>query len=117
MTSQLKLSFSIVCFYALFLVSCKSAIKNDKPTAIDTTKVFEDISFEEPKITENLIINSPYDLLGYWVGMFKADSDSEVEYVDETDGYSYDAVKKLTFSIDKISTDSVFGHSIFRRLQ
>lgn len=97
----------------LFLViSCKEAIKNEKKYVAQQR--FEDIQFPKPEITNHAIVNYKEDLLGYWVGYFKPDfSEEEMDSIFESESELVNHLyKKITFSIDEIKADSVFGHTI-----
>jgi hypothetical protein len=99
------------------LFSCKEAIKNEDKLVVENT--FEEIQFVEPEITNSKAVNSVNDLLGYWVGNFEADISSEKRdsiYNSDESEYSnngyYIVNRKITYSIDEIKGDSIFGHSI-----
>lgn len=97
----------------LFLIiSCKEAIKNEKKYVAQQS--FEDIQFPKPEITNHAIVNNKEDLLGYWVGDFKPDfSEEEMDSIFESESELVNHLyKKITFSIDEIKADSVFGHTI-----
>lgn len=104
-------------FFALsliiFLFSCKEAIKNEEKLVVENT--FDEIQFIKPEITNSKAVNSVEDLLGYWVGDFEADiSTREYDSIidkHQEDG-NYIVYRKITFSIDEVKGDSIFGHSI-----
>lgn len=85
-----------------------------KPSDSGVSKVEEESAkepyyFREPlNVTPNLVIRSQEDLLGYWVGDFYPDNDRMLENHLEEE-YSYN---KINISIDSLSGDSVFGHSV-----
>jgi hypothetical protein len=104
--------------YLLFLIvtflSCKETIKNEKKVeklAVNNETV---LKFEEPSVSENLIMLSKDDLLGYWVGNFDSDlSDIEEEHlIEEDNNIHFSLNKKITISIDEINDSIVKGHSI-----
>jgi hypothetical protein len=103
------ITFSIL----ISLFSCKEAIKNEPVLVAENS--FEEIQFTEPEITNSKAVNSVEDLLGYWVGDFEADI-SKKEYDSIIDKHqeegNYIVYRKITFSIDEIKGDSIFGHSI-----
>ncbi len=108
----------ILIILVLFsLISCKEAIKNEPVLVAENT--FEDIKFVEPKITNSNAVNTVDDLLGYWVGNFEADISKEqydsIIMADKDlfiEKSFYLMNRKITFSIDEIKGDSIFGHSI-----
>lgn len=92
------------------MVSCKEAIKNDVKFVAEQS--FEEIQFVEPKVSNSLVVNNKEDLLGYWVGDFKADiSEEKKDSIYQENNYNL-LNRKITFSIDEIKGDSIFGHSI-----
>lgn len=100
------ITFSIL----VSLFSCKEAIKNEPVLVAENT--FEEIQFIEPEITNSKAVNSVEDLLGYWVGNFEADiSEEKKEAIYQENNYNL-INRKITFSIDEIKGDSIFGHSI-----
>lgn len=111
----MKKIFTLCLVISLF--SCKEAIKNEEKLVVENT--FEEIQFVEPKITNSKAVNSVADLLGYWVGNFQADISqeqydsiimSEKEFYIEKSYYLMN--RKITFSIDEIKGDSIYGHSV-----
>lgn len=105
--------FSLLFLIVTFL-SCKETIKNEKKVeklAVNNETV---LKFEEPSVSENLIMLSEDDLLGYWVGNFDSDlSDIEEEHlIEEDNNISFSLNKKITISIDEINDSIVKGHSI-----
>ena len=107
----------IVLSVLVSLFGCKKAIKNEEVLVAENT--FEEIQFVEPEITNSNAVNTVEDLLGYWVGNFEADiTQEQYDSIVETDkGFfiekSYSLMnRKITFSIDEIKEDSIFGHSI-----
>lgn len=91
-------------------LSCKEAIKNEEVLVAENT--FEEIQFVEPEITNSKAVNSVEDLLGYWVGDFEADISKEKrDSIYQENNYNL-INRKLTFSIDEIRGDSIFGHSV-----
>lgn len=105
----MKILYPLIC--AVFLtVSCKEAIKNNRKFVAKQS--FEEIQFVEPKFNTSLVVNSKEDLLGYWVGDFKADiSEEKTDSIYQERNYNL-LNRKITFSIDEIKGDSIFGHSI-----
>ena len=106
----MKIFSSLLC--VLFLsISCKEAIKNEVKFKAEQT--FEEIQFVEPKVSNSLVVNSKEDLLGYWVGDFKANlSDEAMDTIYGNEKYANLISRKITFSIDEIKGDSIIGHSI-----
>lgn len=105
--------FSLLFLIVTFL-SCKETIKNEKKVeklAVNNETV---LKFEEPSVSENLIMLSQDDLLGYWVGNFDSDlSDIEEEHlIEEDNNIHFSLNKKITISIDEINDSIVKGHSI-----
>ena len=107
----------IILSVLVSLFGCKEAIKNEEILVAENT--FEEIQFVEPEITNSNAVNVVEDLLGYWVGNFEADiSEEQYDFIIETDKSffiekSYNLLnRKITFSIDEIKEDSIFGHSI-----
>jgi hypothetical protein len=107
------IAFSIL----VSLFSCKEAIKNEPVLVTENT--FAEIQFVEPEITNSNAVNSVEDLLGYWVGNFQADiTQEQFDSITMADKdlfieKSYSLMnRKITFSIDEIKEDSIFGHSI-----
>lgn len=99
------------------LFSCKEVIKNEEVLVVKNT--FKEIQFVEPEITNSKAVNTVEDLLGYWVGNFEADISLEKRdsiYNSDESAYTnsgyYLVNRKITFSIDEIKGDSIFGHSI-----
>ncbi len=95
------------------LFSCKEVIKNEPVLVAENT--FEEIQFVEPEITNSKAVNVVEDLLGYWGGDFEADiSTREYDSIIDKhqEGGNYIVYRKITFSIDEIKGDSIFGHSI-----
>ena len=92
------------------LFSCKEAIKNEPVLVAENS--FEEIQFTEPEITNSKAVNLVEDLLGYWVGDFEADiSEEKRDSIYQENNYNL-LNRKITFSIDEIKGDSIFGHSI-----
>lgn len=91
---------------------CKEAIKNEVAQKIKEDEILYD--FAEPEVTENLVMTTKEDLLGYWVGDFKSDLtvEEEREFADSEDYYEYNYYKQISISIDKIEDTLVNGHSI-----
>ncbi|EAZ96029.1 hypothetical protein FBBAL38_01380 [Flavobacteria bacterium BAL38] len=105
----MKLFYSLICI-SFFTISCKEVIKNEKKFVAEQS--FEEIQFVEPKVSNSLVVNSKADLLGYWVGDFKADiSEEKTDSIYQEKNYNL-LNRKITFSIDEIKGDSIFGHSI-----
>ncbi|MDP5097498.1 MAG: YARHG domain-containing protein [Flavobacterium sp.] len=105
----MKLFYSLICI-SFFTISCKEVIKNEKKFVAEQS--FEEIQFVEPKVSNSLVVNSKEDLLGYWVGDFKADiSEEKTDSIYQEKNYNLLNIK-ITFSIDEIKGDSIFGHSI-----
>ncbi|MQP24900.1 YARHG domain-containing protein [Flavobacterium sp. LMO8] len=105
----MKLFYSLICI-SFFTISCKEVIKNEKKFVAEQS--FEEIQFVEPKVSNSLVVNSKEDLLGYWVGDFKADiSEEKTDSIYQEKNYNL-LNRKITFSIDEIKGDSIFGHSI-----
>lgn len=104
----MKKIFTLCLVISLF--SCKEAIKNEEVLVVENT--FEEIQFVEPKITNSKAVNSVADLLGYWVGNFEADISNEKMDSLEFENKFYLIDRKITFSIDEIKGDSIFGHSV-----
>lgn len=105
----MKLFYCLICI-PFFTISCKEAIKNDVKFVAEQS--FEEIQFVEPKVSNSLVVNSKEDLLGYWVGDFKADiSEEKKDSIYKENNYNL-LNRKITFSIDEIKGDSIFGHSI-----
>ncbi|AWM14423.1 hypothetical protein DI487_11525 [Flavobacterium sediminis] len=101
----------IVLFVLTILVSCKEVVKKEEKPLVEQKK--EEVSFEKPLINDNLSIKSKDDFLGYWVGDFKANLyDAQKDTIYGNDKYSNLITRKITFSIDEIKNDSVFGHSV-----
>lgn len=101
----------IVAFSVLVsLFSCKEAIVNEEVLIAENT--FEEIQFVEPEITNSKAVYSVNDLLGYWVGDFEADISNEKKDSLEMENNYNLVTRKITFSIDEIKGDSIFGHSI-----
>ena len=105
----MKFFYPLICIIFL-TISCKEAIKNEKKFIAEQS--FEEIQFVEPKVSNSLVVNSKEDLLGYWVGDFKADiSEEKTDSIYQEKNYNL-LNRKITFSIDEIKGDSIFGHSI-----
>lgn len=105
----MKLFYSLICI-SFFTISCKEVIKNEKKFVAEQS--FEEIQFVEPKVSNSLVVNSKEDLLGYWVGDFKSDiSEEKIDSIYQEKNYNL-LNRKITFSIDEIKGDSIFGHSI-----
>ena len=105
----MKFFYPLICIIFL-TISCKEAIKNEKKFIAEQS--FEEIQFVEPKVNNSLVVNSKEDLLGYWVGDFKADiSEEKTDSIYQEKNYNL-LNRKITFSIDEIKGDSIFGHSI-----
>jgi hypothetical protein len=107
----MKFLYPLICIVFL-TISCKEAIKNEKKFVAEQS--FEEIQFTVPKVSNSLVVNSKEDLLGYWVGGFRANiTDSALDsiYDNDNDFVNY-LYRKITFSIDEIKGDSIFGHSI-----
>jgi len=107
----MKILFPLICIVFLS-ISCKEAIKNDVKFVAEQS--FEDIQFVVPKVNKSLVVNAKEDLLGYWVGDFKANlTDEELDSIYQNDEKSVNYLyRKITFSIDEIKGDSIIGHSI-----
>ncbi|MES2543825.1 MAG: YARHG domain-containing protein [Bacteroidota bacterium] len=106
----MKCFFKIAILFFI-LTSCKDAIKNE--SKILAQENFEDIQFAEPKVTNSLIVTERHDLLGYWIGNFEASlSQEQSDSIYKNEEYNPDVQFKITFSIDKIKGDSIYGHSI-----
>lgn len=104
----------ILFFVIVSFLSCKKVIKNDKTVAAVFINNEEVINFEEPVVTDNLIMFSKEDLLGYWVGNFDSDLSEEEEETlsNEDENIYFNLRKKITVSIDEIKDSIVKGHSI-----
>ncbi|WP_333808420.1 YARHG domain-containing protein [Flavobacterium sp.] len=107
----MKFLYPLICIVFL-TISCKEAIKNEKKFVAEQS--FEEIQFTVPKVSNSLVVNSKEDLLGYWVGGFRANiTDSALDSIYDNDNDSVNYLyRKITFSIDEIKGDSIFGHSI-----
>lgn len=108
------MKYSILFFLLIGFYSCKEVIKNEKSIAevfVNDEKV---IDFKKPVVTNNLIMLTKDDLLGYWVGDFDSDlsKDEEDALSNEDDNIYYSLNKKITVSIDEINDSIVKGHSI-----
>lgn len=110
----MKFIFSI--FFSLILfASCQEAIKKkpvqkEEPAVVNTSYLY---SMEPRNVSNNLIVKDISDLIGYWVGDFEPDeNDNLIKEFMETDKSAWKFYKKLNLSIDSISGDSVFGHSV-----
>jgi hypothetical protein len=96
----------------LLLQSCgESMIKNSGAQAADPV----DSAAAKPKavqpvVTTNKVAESGADLTGYWVGRFEPDTAAGVIETGVYDAWDYS--NKINVSIDKISGDSVMGHSV-----
>ena len=99
----------------LFIGACTSAIKDEKSEK-ESPEKFESVSAAEeyrPEPTENLIIQSKEDLIGYWVGWFEPDVADSLIKREYTGEYSpWRSANKINISIDSFEMDSVFGHSV-----
>ena len=99
----------------LTLYSCGNPIKNESKAVeelavVDTPKT--ESSIREPySVTENYLIDSLQDLIGYWVGEFSPDFDLLPADYGEND-YNGILYNKINLSIDTIFGDSVIGHSV-----
>ena len=110
----MKFIFSI--FFSLILfTSCQEAVKKksvqkEEPAVVNTSYLN---SMEPRNVSNNLIIKDISDLIGYWVGDFQPDKDEElIKKFIETDQSSWKFYKKLNLSIDSISGENVYGHSV-----
>lgn len=110
--TNMKNNFLFCLSLLLLLISCNSENQNnnssnDIDTGIDTLKSSTSMfnpALETPQPHD--VENTPEDyehLLGYYVGQFKASGKVK------TDG-TY--ANKITISINKMTPDSVFGHSV-----
>lgn len=106
----MKKVFIVSVVFAFF--GCKEVIKNEVAQKLKIDEVLYE--FEEPVVTENLVMTTKEDLLGYWVGDFKSDLtvEEEREFADSEDYYEYNYNKQISISIDKIKDTLVNGHSI-----
>lgn len=96
----------------LFLLfSCEEVIKKESKLVVENA--FEDIQFVKPKVTNSSVVDSVSDLLGYWVGDFKANLlEDQIDSIYDNEKYIHLITRKITFSIDEIKGDSIIGHSI-----
>ncbi|WP_320815138.1 YARHG domain-containing protein [Flavobacterium sp.] len=103
----------------LFIVSvvfaflgCKEAIKNEVSQNLKLDEVLYE--FEEPVVTENLVMTTKEDLLGYWVGDYTSDitPEEEVKFKDSEDYYEVNYNKRISISIDNIIDTIVNGHPV-----
>jgi hypothetical protein len=110
----MKFIYSI--FFSLILfASCQEAIKK-KPVQKEEPAVVNNSylnSMEPRNVSNNLIAKDISDLIGYWVGDFDPDENNNLikDFMD-TDKSAWKFYKKLNLSLDSISGDSVFGHSV-----
>lgn len=106
----MKKVFIVSVAFAFF--GCKEVIKNEVAQKLKVDEVLYE--FDEPVVTENLVMTTKEDLLGYWVGDFKSDLtvEEEREFADSEDYYEYNYNKQISISIDKINDTLVDGHSI-----
>jgi len=108
---------SILFCILVSLVSCREAIKNEEKLVVENT--FQEIQFVKPEITNSKAVNAVEDLLGYWVGNFEADiSEEKIDSIYNSDESEYSnngfylLNRKITYSIDEIKGDSIFGHTV-----
>jgi hypothetical protein len=118
--------FFLLCFLA---ISCKNQIKNEDArveveagTAVvsaDTVKALTEETAEQAPEKESTQPQDgdPYnEMLGYWVGYFKQDTDDYEEasnkaiYADEA--FYWNRENKINISIDNIEGEKVIGHSV-----
>jgi len=110
----MKFIFSL--FFSLILfASCQEAIKKkpvqkEEPAVVNTSY----LNSMEPRIvSNNLIIKDISDLIGYWVGDFEPDKDEElIKNFMDTDESAWKFYKRLNLSIDSISGENIYGHSV-----
>jgi hypothetical protein len=105
-------------FLAFLFLACESSVKNQNAEVsiepgTDTSGI-EAIQ-EMPQEPEQKHTTEEQLLLGYWVGWFERDEETDDTYdkaliVD--DGYAWMRENKINISIDRIENDSVFGHSV-----
>lgn len=70
--------------------------------------------FVEPEVSENLVMTSKGDLLGYWVGDFVSNIEihEEKEFDGSVDYYENNYNKRISISIDELNDTLVKGHSV-----
>lgn len=95
----------------LLFISCQEVVKKE-PKNKDV-EVFEELAFVKPEVTQSNAVKSLDDLLGYWVGDFKANLfGDQKDSIYKNEKWAHLITRRLTFSIDEIKSDSIFGHSI-----
>ena len=106
----LSIFFSLILFASCQEAVKKKSIQKEELAAVNTGYLN---SMEPRNVSNNLIIKDISDLIGYWVGDFEPDKDEElIKKFIETDESSWKFYKKLNLSIDSISGESVYGHSV-----
>jgi hypothetical protein len=110
----MKFIFSV--FFSLILfVSCQEAIKKksvqkEEPDLVNTSYLN---SMEPRNVSNNKVVKDISDLIGYWVGDFEPDEDEDlIKNFMDTDESAWKFYKKLNLSIDSISGENVYGHSV-----
>jgi hypothetical protein len=96
----MKKVFMVSVAFAFF--GCKEVIKNEVAQKLKVDEVLYE--FEEPVVTENLVMTTKEDLLGYWVGDYTSDltPEEEREFADSEDYYEANYNKRISISIDDI---------------
>lgn len=103
---------NLVLLSILFLGACTSAIKDSKSEKDEpASESVELVGEYRPEPTENLVVHSKEDLIGYWVGWFVPDLTKEQRQKLSEQEY-YPSRNKINISIDRFQGDSVYGHSV-----
>uniref|UniRef100_UPI004049816E YARHG domain-containing protein n=1 Tax=Flavobacterium sp. TaxID=239 RepID=UPI004049816E len=107
---------------ALLIISCNAKIKDAETQVLveEGTEVLESGAMTEIQNVSNDIeveVSSTFvdsTVLGFWVGYFQEDFignySNKTLYVDEA--YQWNRDNKINISIDKVSDNFVFGHSV-----
>lgn len=99
----------------LFMASCQEAIKKkaiqkEEPASLSASYLNR---MEPRNANSNTSIRNPSDIIGYWVGEFDPDmNDDLIKDLIKNDQESYKYYRQINLSIDSISSEFVFAHSI-----
>lgn len=99
----------------LFLFACGNPIKNEEAQVevepgVDTTGPILATAPAAPPPEDHA--EDLRDVLGYYVGDFRAEDDEASEKAVYADAYAWFRNNKINISLDAIRGDSVFGHSV-----
>lgn len=104
----------------VLLVSCQEAVKKESKAKEDPSSLSVSIqnSMEPRNVSNNTSIQNINDIIGYWVGEFEPDySQKSIDDLMSQDPSPWRFYKFINVSIDSISGNHIFGHSLVSGLR